>query len=86
VRPFLVDLLKWTTPPLPGQALSETWELEDRYKISFWDAMLLVSANRAGCAHFLSEDLSDGQTYGRVTAVNPFRHTPEDVLGPALHS
>jgi predicted nucleic acid-binding protein len=83
VRPFIQDSLVWTTPPLDAGALDEAWALEDRYRISFWDSMVLVSANRAGCAYFLSEDLNDGQVYGAVRAINPFRHAPEDVLGAA---
>ncbi len=43
-------------------------------------------ANAAGCGHFLSEDLNDGQVYGSVRVINPFRHAPDDVLGPALSS
>ena len=83
VRTFIQDSLIWATPPLDVSALAEAWALEDRYQISFWDSMVLVSANRAGCAYFLSEDLNDGQVYGAVQAINPFRHTPEDVLGAA---
>ncbi len=47
------------------------------------DALLLASANAAGCRHFLTEDLNDGQLYGDVRVVDPFRHAPEDVLGRA---
>jgi predicted nucleic acid-binding protein len=83
IRPFLEDLFFWTTTPLAADALNEAWRLQDRYVISFWDSLLLVSANRAGCGVFLSEDLNDGQTFGAVTAVNPFRHAPADVLGAA---
>jgi predicted nucleic acid-binding protein len=43
----------------------------------------LASANAANCTHFLSEDLNDGQAYGELVAVDPFRHAPEDVLGGA---
>jgi hypothetical protein len=28
--------------------------------------------------------MNNGQLYAAVQAVNPFRHAPEDVLGPAL--
>jgi predicted nucleic acid-binding protein len=72
------------TTPLDMPVVMAAWRLQDRYQIRIWDALLLASANAAGCSHFLSEDLNDGQTYGRVVAVNPFRHTPEDVLGRAL--
>jgi predicted nucleic acid-binding protein len=84
IRSYLGDHRAWTTAPLEAQTLFDAWALEDRYGIGFWDALLLASANSAGCAVFLSEDLNDGQTYGRVKAVNPFRHAPADVLGPAL--
>ena len=33
----------------------------------------LASAEAAGCDEFLTEDLNDGQTYGSVRAVNPFK-------------
>jgi predicted nucleic acid-binding protein len=83
VRRFLEDLFAWATPPLSANDLLEAWRIEDRYRVSFWDALQLVSANASGCAYFLSEDLNDGQTYGAVTVINPFRHRPEDMLGAA---
>jgi predicted nucleic acid-binding protein len=86
VRPFLLDHVLLVTPPLASGGLAEAWRLEDRYGISFWDALLLASANAAGCRYFLSEDLNDGQLYGAVRTVNPFRHAPQDVLGPPVRS
>jgi predicted nucleic acid-binding protein len=86
VRPFLLDSLGWATPAPTGETLAEAWRLEDRYRVSFWDALLLASANAASCDYFLSEDLNDGQAYGRVTAINPFRHSDIDVLGPPVSS
>jgi len=84
VRRALEDFARHATPPRDANAIIEAWAIEDRYRVSFWDAMQLASANAAGCTHFLSEDLNDGQTYGTVKVINPFRHTPADVLGPAL--
>ena len=43
-----------------------------RWQISFWDAMLLTAANKAGAAVLWSEDLNPGQLYGQVTVQNPF--------------
>jgi predicted nucleic acid-binding protein len=34
--------------------------------------MILISATKLGCDVLLSEDLSEGQDYDGVTAVNPF--------------
>jgi Predicted nucleic-acid-binding protein, contains PIN domain len=46
---------------------SVTWQ------ISFWDALILAAASKAKCATVYSEDLNDGQTYGDVRVINPFR-------------
>ena len=48
----------------------------------WWDCLLLASALELGCTHFLSEDLQDGQVIEGLTIVNPFAHTPEEILSP----
>ena len=45
---------------------------QTKWKISFWDALILVSAKRAGAAVLYTEDLSNGRLYNGVKAVNPF--------------
>ncbi|MDP1632313.1 MAG: PIN domain-containing protein [Caulobacter sp.] len=83
VRAVLARFDQWVTAPLDFDTVLAAWALQDRYAVRIWDALLLASANAAGCDGFLSEDLNDGQRYGTVQAINPFRHTPEDVLGRA---
>ena len=46
--------------------------LSARYAISYWDAAILAAAEVLGCHTVYSEDLNDGQQYGRVRVVNPF--------------
>ena len=46
-----------------------------RFQISYWDAAILEAARALGCREVLSEDLRDGQDYGGVRVVNPFRTT-----------
>jgi predicted nucleic acid-binding protein len=84
IRAYLADYASWATASIDTSRLVEAWRIEDRHRVGFWDALLLASANAAGCSHFLSEDLNDGQAYGGVRAINPFRHDPQDVLGRAL--
>jgi len=52
--------------------------LRRRYQLSQWDAAILSAAAALGCATVYSEDMNDGQTYGGVHVVNPFRSPPED--------
>lgn len=44
-----------------------------RWKISWWDALILAAARQAGARELWSEDFSDGQDYGGIRAVNPLR-------------
>ena len=48
-------------------------EIEERYKISFWDALIVRAAQTSGADILYSEDLNDGQVYGSVRVVNPLR-------------
>ncbi len=47
-------------------------ELEARHQLSFWDALVVVSAERSGAATLLSEDLQAGRRFGQVVIHNPF--------------
>lgn len=51
-----------------------------RYRFSWWDCLLLASAIELGCTHFLSEDLQDGQQIDTLTIVDPFAHSPLQIL------
>jgi len=50
-------------------------ERSERYAISYWDSAILVAAEALGVQTVYSEDLNDGQRYGRVRVVNPFALT-----------
>lgn len=47
-------------------------ELETRHQLSFWDALVIVSAQRSGARTLLSEDLQDGRQMGELVITNPF--------------
>ena len=43
-----------------------------RYQVSYWDALIIAAAERAGCGRIISEDMNPGQLYHGVVVVNPF--------------
>jgi predicted nucleic acid-binding protein len=43
------------------------------YRISYWDALIVSAAERAGCQRILSEDLNDGQLFHSILISNPFK-------------
>lgn len=61
-----------TVPVLP-EWTQLAIDIKTRYDLQFYDSLLLAAAQVNGCAEFWSEDLNDGQMYGSVKAVNPFK-------------
>jgi len=70
-REIVTDYLSWEVHVNTGESILEALELEERYRISFWDALVIQAAEASGAAVLYSEDLSDGQMYGTVRVVNP---------------
>ena len=56
--------------------LDRGMEIKERYGIQFYDALLVASAEAAGCDTVYSEDMADGAVYGAVHVVDPFKHCP----------
>lgn len=61
----------WCVETTPAE-LSAAFRIEDETGISFWDAMIVAAAAKAGAARILSEDLNAGQTIAGVRIENPF--------------
>ncbi len=56
------------TPDTIGLAL----DLHQSHALSYWDALIVASAQIAGCAVLLTEDMGTGQALAGVKLVNPF--------------
>jgi predicted nucleic acid-binding protein len=72
LRLLLSDYLRWDLVVNTGESILEALELEDRYRLSFWDALIVQAAQAGGADTLYSEDLSHGQRFGPVRVVNPF--------------
>jgi predicted nucleic acid-binding protein len=64
--------LDWEVVVNGGGSVLRGLEVQERYRLSFWDGMIVQAAESAGCEVLYSEDLSHGQEYGGVLVVNPF--------------
>ena len=47
-------------------------QLEERHTLSFWDALIVEAARRAGANRLVSEDLQTGRRLAGVLIDNPF--------------
>ena len=72
-REVVSDYLAWQVVVNGGDSILEALDMEARYQISFWDALVVQAAHVSGAEILYSEDLSDGQRYGAVRVINPFR-------------
>lgn len=70
---LIEDYLSWEIVINTPQAIIAALAIEARYKISYWDALILHAAESCGAAILYSEDLSHEQRYGGVAVVNPLR-------------
>ncbi|MGD9669439.1 MAG: PIN domain-containing protein [Hyphomicrobiaceae bacterium] len=51
-------------------------EIQERYGLSFWDAMIVAATTEAGAAILYTEDLNQGQSIEGVKVINPFVDIP----------
>jgi predicted nucleic acid-binding protein len=72
-------LLAWQPLPLDARLLEGAWLLQDRYRFSWWDALIAAAAQAAGCRYLLSEDFQEGMDIGGLRVLNPFGTRPNDV-------
>lgn len=69
---IVADLSVWQVHCPGVQDVLDAIQLQQRYRLSFWDAMMVTSAIRLGCGRIWSEDLNPGQAYGRAVVKSPF--------------
>jgi predicted nucleic acid-binding protein len=72
-REIVADYLTWQVVVNGGESILEALDLEARFQVSFWDALVLQAAQAAGADILYSEDLSHEQRYGSVRVINPLR-------------
>jgi predicted nucleic acid-binding protein len=71
-------LSEWQPVAINQQVFDEAWQLQDRYGLSFRDALILGAARACDCGYVLTEDLQDGQDLSGVRVISPFQHDPND--------
>lgn len=63
---------EWRVVQVDVPMIMASSQLEERHRLSFWDALVVEAARRAGARRLLSEDLQWGRRLGGVKIENPF--------------
>jgi predicted nucleic acid-binding protein len=72
-------LLSWKPIPVDAALLESAFEVQGRWKLCWWDCLVVAAARSARCGVLLSEDFGDGRRFGEIEVVSPFRHGPADL-------
>ena len=71
-RALVADYLVWDPIVNDGATVLEAIDVGHRYRLSLWDALIVVAARKGDASVLYSEDLNHGQTFGSVQVLNPF--------------
>jgi predicted nucleic acid-binding protein len=52
--------------------VSDAIRIQDRYRLSWYDSLIVAAAQQAGCDVLYTEDFQHGQQFGTVRVQNPF--------------
>jgi predicted nucleic acid-binding protein len=72
-RKVIEDYASWEIVVNTTESVMLALDIEGRYGISFWDALIVQAAGSCGAEVIYSEDLGDGQSYGEVRVINPLK-------------
>jgi len=62
----------WRPLAIDEDLLRRAREIEQQYRLSWWDSMIVAAAQLQDCTLLLTEDLQDGMAFGSVTVRSPF--------------
>jgi predicted nucleic acid-binding protein len=58
--------------PSSFEVISNAIRIQERYRLSWYDSLIVSAAQHGGCEVLYSEDLQHGQVFDRVRVQNPF--------------
>ena len=71
-RELVVLYATWPVVQIDVPLILAASELEERHRLSFWDALVVEAARRVGATRLATEDLQPGRDIAGVRIENPF--------------
>ena len=71
-RKIVALYAEWPVVQVDVPLILAASDLEERHTLSFWDALVVEAARRAGATRLLTEDLQAGRRIAGVRVENPF--------------
>jgi predicted nucleic acid-binding protein len=77
-REIVEDISHWRPVDTSLGLMQQAWHWADWEQVSYWDALILAAAQRAGTRYMLSEDFQSDRRYQDIQVVSPFEHSPSE--------
>jgi predicted nucleic acid-binding protein len=71
-KEIISSLSKWELVINDADSILSAIEIQQKYRYSFWDSLIIDAAIRGGATILFSEDMKDGDIIKNVTIRNPF--------------
>jgi len=71
-RADLRALTVWQPLEISATLIEASWDTQDLYGYSWWDSLVVTSAQFLGCTYLISEDMQHKQRLGELIIINPF--------------
>lgn len=71
-------LMQWQPQPVDRATMQRGRTIQARYRLSWWDALVVAAAREQGCAVLLTEDLQDGALIDGVRIRDPFEYSVQE--------
>lgn len=71
-------LMHWQPQPVDRPTMERARTIQTRYRLSWWDSLILAAAREQGCAVLLTEDLQDGALIDGVRIRSPFSYSVQE--------
>jgi predicted nucleic acid-binding protein len=66
------NMMTWHPVPVDESVMEISWTIQDQYRFSWWDSLIVAAAVKTDCSVLLTEDLQHGQQIHDLTILNPF--------------
>jgi predicted nucleic acid-binding protein len=75
----VVDLMAWMPGPIDVRVLEAAWQIHHQASLSWWDALIVASAETQGCDYVITEDMQHDRELGSLRIISPFRVSPAEI-------
>ncbi len=72
VRDIIRDYSSWPVQINDADSVLTASRIEEKYRLSFWDSLIVAAALRTKAEKILTEDLQSGQVIEGILIENPF--------------